>query len=183
MARVQARIERYGPGEHAELAMPGDFVLTHRRHRIMPVLISLAQRRHWRGPRRPYAHWSHAALVVGEDGALVEAEANGVIRSSIAKYRPQEYHLVRMDAMLDGAQRAAARDAGLRSVGEAFGYLVMAGLALWLLTGIRVRFRRRHHQICSGLVAGALEAAGQRLDRDPSFILPADLAELYRVVP
>jgi uncharacterized protein YycO len=174
-----AGVERYGRGRAAAVVRPGDFILTHRRRRLMPALIALAQRRRFRGPARPFAHWSHVALVVGDDGALVEAEGNGVTRSALAKYREGEYHLVRMDGRLDDEQRARA--AGW--VGEGFGYLVLLGLLVWLLTGVPVRWRRRDHLVCSGLVARALALAGQEFGRDPAFMLPADLAEAYGVRP
>jgi hypothetical protein len=174
-------VERYGPGEAATVMRPGDFILTHRRRRLMPALITLAQRRRFRGDARPFAHWSHSALVVTGDGGLVEAEGTGVQRSAIGKYHEDEYHLVRMDGHLDGSQRSAAALAAERFIGDGFGYLVMVSLAIWLLTGIPVRWGRRDHQICSGLVASVLAAVGQRFSQDPAFILPADLAEAYRV--
>lgn len=175
------RVERYGPGEAPEVVRPGDFVLTHRRRRPMPALITLAQRRRFRGTARAFAHWSHAALVVGSDGTLVESEGTGVRRSPLAKYHVEEYHLVRMDGHLDDRQRSVAAEAASGWVGDAFGYLVMLALVVWLLTGVPVRWTRRDHQICSGLVARALAAAGQRFPRDPAFMLPADLAEVYGV--
>jgi uncharacterized protein YycO len=171
-------LERYGPGQQAPDLRPGDFILTHRR-RLMPALISLAQRRRFTGPDRAFAHWSHCALVVATDGTLVEAEGTGVRRSPLARYRSEEYHLVRMDARLDMEQRRLAVRAAEENVGQAFGYAVMLSLAIWLLTGRRVRWRRADHQVCSGLVAGALAAAGQRFDRPPAFMLPADLARAY----
>jgi uncharacterized protein YycO len=174
-----ATVERYGPGEAATVVRPGDFILTHRRRRLMPGLITLAQRRRFTGDARPFAHWSHAALITTAEGTLVEAEGRGVQRSTIAKYHQDEYHLVRMDAYLDDQQRTAAAQLAERQVGEGFGYLVMLSLAIWLLTGVPLRWARRDHQICSGLVARALRAAGQRFARPPAFMLPADLAEAY----
>lgn len=147
----------------------------------MPALITLAQRRRFRGAARAYAHWSHAALVVTAQGTLVEAESTGVRRSPLGKYREEEYHLVRMDGYLDDDQRLEAARTAELWVGDAFGFLVMLDLTIWLLTGLRVRWVRRDHQICSGLVARALVAAGQRLAQDPAFMLPADLAEAYQV--
>ncbi len=175
------RFERYGPGEAPSAVRPGDFILTHRRRRPMPALITLAQRRRFRGAARTFAHWSHAALVVGSDGLLVEAEGSGVTRSPIAKYHRDEYHLVRMDGRLDERQRAVAAAAATRLVGDRFDYLVMLSLTAWLVTGIRVRWQRRGHQVCSGLVASALVEAGQRFLPDPAFMLPADLAVAYGV--
>jgi hypothetical protein len=58
-----ANVERYGPGDEAKEFVPRDFILTHRHH-LIAGLISLAQRRRFRGADAVYAHWSHAALIV-----------------------------------------------------------------------------------------------------------------------
>src|SRR5579872_3610777 len=95
-----AEVERYGPGEDARDFTPGDFILAHRNH-VIARLISLAQKRRFRGPDAVYAHWSHSAAVVDRDGRLVEAESMGVVRSPISKYRDSEYHLVRLGPTFD----------------------------------------------------------------------------------
>ena len=64
------RVERYGQGMDASDVAPGDFILAHRHH-FLAALISLAERRRFRGANAPYAHWSHAALIVDGDGWLV----------------------------------------------------------------------------------------------------------------
>jgi hypothetical protein len=53
-----ATVERFGPGADASDFVSGDFILTHR-HRLFAGLISLAQKRRFKGPDAPYAHWSH----------------------------------------------------------------------------------------------------------------------------
>jgi hypothetical protein len=176
------KVQRYGAGEEAEDVKPGDFILTHRR-RLMPMLISMAQRRRFRGADRLFAHWSHCALVVNEAGDLIEAESLGVIQSPLAKYRAREYHLVRLGPALSAGARARAVAYARARVGSAFGYLVLVSLMLWLIFGWRVRLGRRHHDICSGLVAHALQEAGELEGVDPTFILPADLAKAYGARP
>ena len=76
---VMARAERFGPGEEARALSPGDFILAHRHH-VIAGLISLAQKRRFRGRDSVYAHWSHAAIVEAAD-SLIEAE--------IRRHRPQ----------------------------------------------------------------------------------------------
>src|ERR1700738_4152680 len=106
---TMATAERYGPGEEAQDFAPGDFILAHR-HQYLAALISLAQKRHFRGADAVYAHWSHVAVIVEKDGALVEAEMTGVKLSPISKYRDDEYHLVRLgpEFASDARSRAAA---------------------------------------------------------------------------
>src|SRR5579864_5838975 len=177
-----AKVERYGPGEDATRFDPGDFILAHRNH-LLARLISFAERRRFTGPDAPYAHWSHAALVVGVDGSLVEAESMGVVRSPISKYHDDEYHLVRLGDELspDGRSRAVRYAEG--RVGQAFGYLSLAGAGLHLLFGWPLRWMRKNHQICSGLVTSALQKGGLIPQLDPTVTLPADLAKAFQVRP
>ena len=150
-------------------------VLTHRSG-LIPRLIRLAERRHF-GPE--LAHWSHCALIVDADGTLVEAETRGVIRSPLSKYRPDQYSVVRLSQRMgaDGSVKAVAYTEA--QVGKAFGFLVMFSLAVWLITGRRLDYRREDHQICSGLVAHALQEGGVDVGGDPTFTLPADLARRF----
>jgi len=125
-----ASIQRFGPGEEAGDLSPGDFILAHRHH-VLAGLISLAEKRRFRGADAVYAHWSHSAVV--ESGAhVIEAEAGGIVRSPISKYRDDEYHLVRLDGEIDAAGRERATAYAKSRLGEGFGYLDMLGLAIYL---------------------------------------------------
>ncbi|HKC19945.1 MAG TPA: hypothetical protein VKE27_09980 [Candidatus Dormibacteraeota bacterium] len=158
--------------------VPGDFILTHR-HRLFAALITVAQRRRFRGADARFAHWSHAALIVGADGELVEAESMGVTRGSINKYRDSEFQVVRLGADFKPDCRAAAVAYAEGQVGQAFGYLDMVGAALHLLFGWPLRWVRRNHEICSSLVVKALQHGDQLCDFDPPITLPADLAKAF----
>jgi uncharacterized protein YycO len=177
-----ARVERFAPGQEAGSLVPGDFILTHRHH-LFSALIRQAERRRFRGPDAPYAHWSHAALLIDGDGSLVEAEVTGVKRSPLAKYRDDEYHLVRLGEAFrpEGRQRAVAY--ALAQVGQPFGFLDMAGAGLHLLFGWPLRLVRRNHEICSTLIVKALQQGGLVPDLDPALALPADLAKEFDVRP
>lgn len=177
-----ATVERYGPGDQARDFRPGDFILAHRHH-VIARLISLAEKRRFHGPDAPYAHWSHAALIAQEDGRVVEAESRGVVSSPIAKYRDDEYHLVRLGPDFVEAGRVRAVDYARSQVGQAFGYLDMFGASLYLLFGWPLRLVRRNHQICSGLVVRALQSGGLLRELDPALTLPADLARRFDVKP
>jgi permuted papain-like amidase YaeF/Yiix C92 family enzyme len=177
-----AKVERYGPGEEAEDFVPGDFILAHRHH-VIARLISLAQKRRFQGADAVFAHWSHSALVVEEDGALVEAEITGVRQNPVSRYRADEYHLVRLGSEFSAEARSRAVGYAKEQVGQGFGFLDMFGASLYLLFGWPVRLARRGHEICSGLVARALQAGGLLAELDPLLTLPADLAKLYDVRP
>lgn len=175
-----AHAERYGPGEEPERFDPGDFILAHR-HNPMGGLISWGEKRRFRGSDAQYAHWTHCATVVGDDGALVEAESTGVKRSPISRYKDDEYHLVRLGTEFPAEGRKQTVAYAQAQVGQAFGYLELVGAALFLMFGWRLRLMRRDHQICSGLVVRALQKGGLLLDLDPDLALPADLAKIFDV--
>src|ERR1700682_4435337 len=179
---TMATAERYGPGEEAQDFAPGDFILAHRHH-VIARLISLAQRRRFRGPDAVYAHWSHSALIVERDGTLVEAEIGGVMRNPISRYREDEYHLVRLGSGFSAEGRASAVAFANQQVGQGFGFLDMFGASVYLLTGWPLRLVRSGHEICSGLVVRALQAGGLVPQLDFALPLPADLAKLYDVRP
>jgi uncharacterized protein YycO len=174
--------ERYGPGELAPAYEPGDFILAHR-NRPIGRLISLGQKRRFRGADAIYAHWSHCAAIVDKDGTLVEAEALGVVKSPISKYRAAEFHLVRLGPELDAEGRKRAVDYANSQIGKGFGYFALVGVSIYLLTGLPVRLMRNGHQICSELVMRALQAGGLLADADASLALPADLAKRFDVRP
>jgi uncharacterized protein YycO len=177
-----ATAERYGPGEEANDLLPGDFILAHRHH-FLARLISLAQKRRFKGADAVYAHWSHSALIVERDGTVVEAEIAGVRRNPISKYRADEYHLVRLGSAFSPEGRARAVAFANMQVGQGFGFLDMFGASVYLLTGWPLRLVRSGHEICSGLVVRALQAGGLVLELDPVLTLPADLAKLFDVRP
>jgi hypothetical protein len=181
-ALSRATSERFGPGEEPKEFVPGDFILAHRNH-VVARLISLAQKRRFRGADAVFAHWSHTALIVQTDGALVEAEIAGVQQNPISKYRAGEYHLVRLGSDFSSEGRSRAVAYAKAQVGQGFGFLDMFGAGLYLLFGWQVRLVRRGHEICSGLVVRALQAGGLAAQLDPLLTLPADLAKLHDVRP
>lgn len=159
---------------------PGDFILAHRNH-FVARLISQAQRRRFRGRDAVYAHWTHAGVIVPGD-CVIEAEAHGIVRSPIAKYRPGEFRTVASGANLDDAARERVVAYAARQVGQAFGFLDLFGASVYLLTGLPVRMVRRHHEICSSLVVRALQEGGMLTGLDPALTLPADLAKRFDVL-
>lgn len=178
---MMARVEPFGPGQTATELTPGDFMLSHR-HRTMAGLISQAEKRRFKGPDAPFAHWSHAALV-GENATVIEAESQGIVRSPIEKYRDDEYRIVRLDGELDEAARRRVVAYANGRIGQAFGYLDLAGSFVYLLTGWPLRLVRRQHEICSSLVVRALQQGGLLTELDPAITLPADLAKRFDARP
>lgn len=175
-------VEFLAPGEQAQNPQPGDFILTHARG-WQSQLIRLGQRIRFHGPNRQFAYWSHAAMVVDSDGGIVEAEMGGVEHNNLSRYRDVEYHLIRIGLSADDEDRRQAARFALECVGEPYDVLTVVSVAISLATGAKLSFGFDAHQICSGLVARALERTWAIFDREPSHILPADLARHYAIEP
>ena len=180
-------VERLAPGETAAAFAPGDFILTHG-SAWTSKLIRFGQRLRIHGDDRKYTYWNHAALVVSDAGDLVEALGAGVMRTKIDKYRPVEYHLVRVGA--SGADRSEVVAFGEWAAGDAagdsrqgYGFLTLVSIAYTLLTGGKFTFSIEGQMICSGLVARAEERTKAIFNRTPSHIMPADLAKYYDAEP
>jgi uncharacterized protein YycO len=172
------RTERYEPGKAASDFKPGDFILTHAHHPVSRML-RLAQK--VRGRERKYSYWSHAAVIVDEDGSLVEAEARGVVRSPLSKYEFVEYHLVHLGSSADDRDRKQVADFAESLVGQPFGFLDMFSVGLSLFTGAKLNISYASHLMCSALVARALERTSAIFNDEPAHMLPADLARYYGV--
>lgn len=171
--------ERAGPGESAMRFDRGDFLLTAGRT-WKSRLIEFGQRMRIHGHDRMYVKWTHAALIVDADGALIEAVGTGVQRSHLDHYRDVEYLVVRIvasdedrDQVVRFAEWALQRHAK-------YSRLSTVSIALSMLTGTKLTFFIDGQFVCSGLVATALERTGSIFDRDPAHIAPADLAKYFR---
>jgi uncharacterized protein YycO len=120
---------------------------------------------------------------VAADGAIVEAEASGVRRDHLSRYKDSEYHVVHLGDTASERDRRQAVAFAERLVGQPFGFGEMVAISLSLLSSRRLGFTRKSHLICSVLVARALERTDAVFELDPSAMLPADLAKHYGVKP
>ena len=180
---IRFHIEEFGPGISIQNPKPGDFVLT-RGHEWTSVMIRVGERLRYRGDSRRFAHWNHAALFIDENGGIIEALGSGVQAGNISKYTPIDYKVVRLDSVSDeDRQHAVAFAQDCVKKHDKYGYLTILSIALSLLFGGRLGFGIDGQEICSGLVARALERTGEIFEDDPWHMMPADLAEAYKVEP
>lgn len=175
-----AGYEIFAPGEELPDPKPGDFVLTHGKA-WTSRLIRFGQSLRFRGADRRYAHWNHAALIVGTDGAIVEALGAGVKQRNISIYRGTEYHVIRVLASDDDRKQEVRF--GKWSLNQPYGWLTISSIAFGLITGGKFTFGFDGQHICSGLVARALERTDALFNRSPTNIMPADLAKYFLVEP
>lgn len=174
-------LSRWRVGEAAPTWVPGDFILTHA-DGPFSRLIRLGQRLRIHGDDRIYAHWSHAALVVSENGDLIEANQPGVIRSHVDDYREMEYVVVHTGAAAEDRRQVVAFAEWCLDHLD-LGRLIFFSIGVSVLTGRKLSFFVDGTTVCSGLVARAQERAGAIFSRSPTHIMPADLAKYYGVRP
>lgn len=161
--------------------LPGDFILTHG-DSFYSKLIRFGQRLRFHGKNAGFAHWNHAAMIVGEDGSIIEALGRGVLRRNLSNYKGTEYHLVHFghDIASDDDREQVVKFAEW-TMGQEYGWVTIVSIALSLLSGLNFSFGFDGQSICSGLVARALERTNVIFDRSPSHIMPADLARYFGV--
>ncbi len=128
---------------------------------------------------REEAKWNHAGLFVGETGQIVEALTSDVTAGNISKYLHVEYIVVHVGA--NGQDQDQMLKFATWALGKEYGFMSDISLALSCLVGGKLSFGIDGQVICSGLVARALERAGYVFDRDPSHVMPADLARVFKV--
>lgn len=183
-------VESCPPGTDASAFLPGDLILTHGKA-WTSRLIRLGQALRFTGESRRYTFWNHAALIVNDQGDLIEALGAGVQRRNLSVYHATEYQVVRIEASAEDRRQMVAF--AETCVDLKYGYAVIASIAFALLTGAKLSFGFEGQYICSGLVARCLERTAYLLPvrerlprivvRGSSHTMPAHLAEFFRVEP
>jgi hypothetical protein len=170
---------RCAPGETITDPLPGDIILL-RGTGWLGFLICLFERMRYRTAEdRAFACWSHAAIVVGRNGLLVEVIHTGVTLSRLEKYRDQDYRYLRLD--LSNLDRKAAASYACACLRQKYGVSSFLLFAASLLAGDRWRIRDRGQQGCVALIVRALQRAGMTFERQAADMMPADLAKHFGV--
>ena len=172
---------RCAPGESISDPRPGDVVLIRGTGWLGKGIRFFVRMRCRRNGERPFAHWSHAGIIVSPQGHLVEVLHSGVALSCIEKYRDQEYHYVYLD--LSAADRIRASRYAYSCLRQKYGRWSFVLLALAVLVGDRFEVPDRGQQGCVALIARALQRAGMTFARRPTDMTPADLAKMFGVMP
>ena len=169
----------YDAGKEPIKYVPGDFVLVSTTG-ILAKFIRFGQFVRYHGKMKPYSHWNHAAMVIDEDGTIVEAVGRGVITSNISEYKNVEYYYV--STKLNKQSRDQAVAACKSFIKDKYGWLTILSIATELATGIKMQFTNNNTMICSAVVAQSLWAGGVVFDRNPYQMMPADLAAAFNIL-
>src|SRR5215472_13535730 len=89
-------VQRFGPGEEVPDPQPGDFILTHN-NTWSAKLAQFGQKLRYRGADSKYTRWNHTALIVDNQGRIIEAIDRGIGLTHISNYKPAEYYVVHID--------------------------------------------------------------------------------------
>ena len=173
--------KRFPPGEGIDWSRPGDLILVRGTSWRSKVTSAYQWGRARGSEERHCAYWNHAALVVGTNGAIVEAGTTGVVVQHLGKYRDEDYRYVAVSATPEQRRRAVLY--ALSRTGSPYDNFALAGIVLSALTRGRLRLRESQLDLCGGLVARALACAGEHFEVRPSAMTPADLAGHYRNPP
>lgn len=178
--RAHGGCERFPPGKSVGRPHPGDFILVSGSSWRAWVISAYELLRARTRTARQSARWNHAALIVGTNGAIVEAGSAGVVLQHLEKYRDVDYHYVTVDATPE--ERRQAIHFARSRVGSRYSLRALADLVVCPLTRGRLRLGGPHCELCGSLVANALARAGERFDRPPADMLPSDLATHYGLI-
>jgi len=188
------RAVRYGPRESVAVgasvvglidersrARQGDFILTHSTG-LYGTLIRFGEALRYWGTDAQFAHWSHAAIFVDDEGTIIEALGGGVQKRNISVYHDTEYVVVYLPESTSRPDRQQAVKFAEHCLRDRYGWLTILSIGLSLLTGGKIGFGIDGQQICSALVARALERIGEIFqESEPWHIMPADLAKHFDV--
>jgi hypothetical protein len=182
-ARPAAEISHFPPGAAPDTLTPGDFSLhraTTNKARggettLLGKLIQAGER--VRFGNSDFARWTHSALIVSAEGAIVEAIESGVTEGTIEKYRNTDYMVVHVTATAE--QRALACGFARSRVHDRYGIFNFVGLALQALFGWTLSVHLGGQYICSGLVSRATEKYIDGYPRSTDDMMPGDLAYFW----
>ena len=147
---------------------------------ILAKLIRFGQFIRYHGKMKPFSRWNHAAMIIDEDGTIVEAVGRGVITSNISEYFDVEYYYV--TTKLNKQSRDQTVSACKSFIKDKYGFLTIVSITLDLITGIKMQLTNSNTMICSAVVAQSLWAGGVIFDRNPYQMMPADLAASFNII-
>lgn len=160
--------------------LPADFLLVNEKN-LIGRLISFGSRVRFTGDKRRHARWTHSALIVSEDGDLIEAVAKGVVHGHVRDYAGIETAIVSTARYATPETRVNAVKFAESCVGRRYGYASYVAYSCWALFGAGFSFGLDGEMTCSGLVSKSLERLGIIWPKDSTNMVPAHLAEFFNV--
>lgn len=155
---------------------PGDFILTHGTAFYSKGIEREQKRRY---PGHPeWTHWTHAALIINEQGDLLQALGNGIVGGNVADYPDHKVYDISQVAPTDEDRARVVRFA-LSQKGIPYDWIDIASILISLTLHIKLSFEVEGHYICSGFVARCLERTLAIFPRTAEHMMPADHAAYF----
>lgn len=130
------------------------------------------------------AVWTHSAIIVNEGGDIVEALAQGVVRSHISKYHGVPTKVIPLPVTPKDPRRAYAVRFAIGQIGAPYGIADFLSLAFAILFNNRWTTKQDGQFICSELVSRAVESTTDHgFPYSPERMMPADLDRYFTGVP
>ena len=168
----------YEAGSEPQKFNPGDFILVSTTG-ILAKFIRFGQFIRYHGKMKLFSTWNHAAMIVDEEGTIIEAVGRGVRYAHIDEYKNVEYYLV--NTKLNSQSRNQAVAACKSFIKDKYGWFTIVSIAIELITGIKLQFSLNNSMICSAVVGQSLWAGGVIFNRNPYQMMPADLAAAFNI--
>ena len=154
----------------------GDFLLV-RSPGVIPRLIGLGELLR---DGKPWDYWTHAAFIVNDSGATIEAQAKGIVPSRVSAHPDS---LVVPSGLSSEGRENAVRFAE-SCLGDHYGYLTILSIAADLITPRALILRSPRTLICSEFVARCLEHGGWiSPELDAGRVKPSNLAKWFDATP
>jgi hypothetical protein len=155
---------------------PGDFfVVKDWKEDLLGHIIEDGQRAEYGNV--DFSRWTHSGGIVTADGDICEANANGIDRDSIEKYRDSDIMVVTPGA--PRSQRALCVAFWLSHVGDKYDYSDYVGLTLDAMFGIDTSLHSGNRFICSAFVARGTEKYIVSYPHTIEAMKPANLVEYW----
>ena len=181
-----AREHFFAPaGVEAGVLKPGDIILTHGDY-FFSKLIRFGQAIRY---GKTYSYWNHAALVLNEEGDLMEALSRGVVRTNIRNYKETPYHVISPPTHEHDREQMVAFAESVIEKKWKYDWLLIASLSVNLgfyavgLPEPQIYIAKAGSAICSGAVCAARSKGDEIFDEHPYSMKPVQIFMHYEVEP
>lgn len=163
------------------LTNPGDIVLVHRRHGFYSFWISIGQGLRFKGPKH-FKYWTHIAIVVGDQGEIVEAAWPCVRGANLIEYKEAgaDFAIADITPWADVHDREQVVAFAKHAIGTKYGIAEAASLGFWMM-GVPVRSSVGNQLICSALGAEAASRTNIIFPTEPLWMTPAHHAQFFNI--
>lgn len=138
---------------------------------------------------KEYGKWNHAALILNEEGDLMEALGRGVVRTNIRNYKDSRYHVISPPTHPHDREQMVALAESIIEAKWKYDWLLIGSLAVNLgfyavgLPEPQIYIAKSGSAICSGAVCTVRSKGDEIFDEHPYSMKPVQIFMYYEVEP